>query len=217
MKGTNAMKCYKTVEMPAFDEFTEKRSRFIGYASPVTSEADAIEFVNSIRKKHPDARHNVYAYIVRENNITRFSDDGEPSGTAGIPVLDTLRKQELTDVAVVVTRYFGGILLGGGGLVRAYGHAASIAVAAAHRIKMVYSSVYKIETDYHFLGKVEYALRMMGLSPEGVEYSSGVSLGVCVTEEQEEKMKKNITEITLGTALIKKTEERFVAYEEEEV
>ncbi len=205
------------MEMSAYEEFTEKKSRFIGYASPVTSEADAIEFVNSIRKKHPDARHNVYAYIVRENNITRFSDDGEPSGTAGIPVLDTLRKQELTDIAVVVTRYFGGILLGGGGLVRAYGHAASLAVSAAHKVKMVYCSVYKIETDYHFFGKVEYTLRTMGLSPEGVEYSSGVSLSVCVMEEQEEKMRKNITEITLGTALIKKIEERFVAYEEEEV
>lgn len=216
MKGIKAMKCYKTVEKPSSAEFTEKRSRFIGYVSPVKSEEEAIEFVNSIKKKHSDARHNVYAYVLRNNNITRFSDDGEPSGTAGIPVLDTVRKQNLTDVAVVVTRYFGGILLGGGGLVRAYGHAASIGIEAACRIRMVYSSVYEIKTEYHFLGKIEYELRMLGLVSENTEYASDVKMSVCVTEDKEEAMKKKLTEATGGNISVKKTDERYVAYQEED-
>lgn len=210
------MRCYKTVGKPAAVEFTEKKSRFIGYISPVKTEEEALGFVNEIKKKHPDARHNVYAYIVRENNIMRFSDDGEPSGTAGMPVLDVLRKNELTDVAVVVTRYFGGILLGGGGLVRAYSKSASDAVADAGCVKMVYSDVFKVETDYHFFGKAEYELRRLCLEPESIEYSSEVSFYVCATEEKGELMKKRLTEATGGRVIITKTDERFVAYNEEE-
>jgi putative IMPACT (imprinted ancient) family translation regulator len=99
---------FKTIKEPASGSLVERKSEFIGYATPVKTEEDAIGFVNEIRKKHSDARHNVYAYILRENNTVRFSDDGEPHGTAGMPVLDVLRKEELTDIAVVVTRYFGG-------------------------------------------------------------------------------------------------------------
>lgn len=216
MKGISAMRCYKTVKRAASSEFTEKKSRFISYISPVENEKEAIAFVESIKKKHPDARHNVYAYTVRENNITRFSDDGEPSGTAGMPVLDAVRKQDITDAAVVVTRYFGGILLGGGGLVRAYSRAASDAVSAAGCVKMVYSSVYRIKCAYHFFGKVEYELKKMELNAENTEFLSDVSFLLCVTGEKEELMKKRLTEATGGSAIIEKTDERYAAYDEED-
>ena len=122
---------YKTVRNASEFTIIEKKSEFIGFCAPVKTEEEAIAFVNSVKKKHSAARHNVYAYVLREGNASRFSDDGEPHGTAGMPVLDSIRKAGITDVAVVVTRYFGGILLGTGGLVRAYTAAASGALHEA--------------------------------------------------------------------------------------
>ncbi len=207
------MNGYKTVEEESVAEFTEKKSRFIGYACPVKTEEEALAFVNKIKKKHADARHNVYAYVVRENNIQRFSDDGEPQGTAGIPVLDTIRKQDLTDIALVVTRYFGGILLGGGGLVRAYGHAASIAIDAAKPIYMSYSAIYRVKVSYTLWGKVEYEMRKMELSPYDMVYDSDVYFSVSVLLENVEKFEKNLTEATGGQAEFSKFDEKFVATE----
>ena len=139
---------YYTISKPANDSFIEKRSEFIGYIAPVKTNDEAVDFINSIKAMHRKARHNVYAYILRNDNISRYSDDGEPQGTAGVPVLDVLQKRGLTDVCVVVTRYFGGILLGGGGLVRAYSHAASLACDAAHIMNMCLCRRLKIKTDY---------------------------------------------------------------------
>ena len=130
------MKEYKTVEFESKDEFVEKKSRFIGYVKPVKTQEEATNFINSIKSKHWDATHNVSAFVLRENNIQRSSDDGEPSGTAGVPTLDVLLKENLVDVCVVVTRYFGGTLLGAGGLIRAYSHSSKIAVEAGHIITM---------------------------------------------------------------------------------
>ena len=113
------MQPYTTLAGYGTDEFVEKRSRFIGYAAPVTTEAEAVDFIARIRALHREASHNVYAYALREGQVRRYSDDGEPQGTAGVPVLDVLQKQEIVDAVVVVTRYFGGTLLGAGGLVRA--------------------------------------------------------------------------------------------------
>ena len=113
---------YLTVYQNAEASFIEKRSEFIGYIAPVSTNEEAVNFINSIRSKHRKAKHNVYAYILRQDNISRYSDDGEPQGTAGVPVLDVLQKRGLTDVCIVVTRYFGGILLGGGGLAVSYTH-----------------------------------------------------------------------------------------------
>ena len=124
-------KSYRTVAAPAQDEFTEKKSRFIGFIAPVTTEQEAAEFVEEIRARHREARHHCYAYLLRQGNLSRFSDDGEPSGTAGRPILEVLQREELTDVCVVVVRYFGGILLGTGGLARAYPQVCNLAVAAA--------------------------------------------------------------------------------------
>ena len=150
---------YKTVKKVASAEFVEKKSRFIGYVKPVTTEDEAIEFVNAVRTKHRDATHNCYAYIVRDNNIMRYSDDGEPAGTAGMPILDVLRKEDLTDVAVVVTRYFGGTLLGTGGLVRAYTKGAQVGLEAAERIEKLFCNIYSVKCDYSLMGSLQYAIQ----------------------------------------------------------
>lgn len=149
---------YKTVKQGAYDEFVDKKSRFIGYVKPVSCEDEAIEFINAVRKKHSDATHNCYAYIVRDNNIMRYSDDGEPAGTAGMPILDTLRKESLTDLCVVVTRYFGGTLLGTGGLVRAYTKGAQAALDAAGRIEKLYCNIYSVKCDYSLMGSLQYSI-----------------------------------------------------------
>ena len=210
------MNGYKTVERESCEEYIEKKSRFIGYVCPVKTEEEALLFVNSIKKKHSDARHNVYAYVVRDNNIQRYSDDGEPQGTAGIPVLDTIRKQNLTDVAIVVTRYFGGILLGGGGLVRAYGHTASIAIKEANPVEMLYSVIYRVKVSYTLWGKVEYEMRKMDLSPYDTVYESDVYFSVAVLAEDAEKFEKNLTEATGGGAEFSKFDEKYVAKKIEE-
>ena len=125
------MTTYTTVKKPASAELIEKRSRFIGYVKPVKTQEEAVAFINEIKSKHWDATHNVYAYVIRGEGISRYSDDNEPQGTAGIPVLDAIRKRDITDCVVVVTRYFGGTLLGAGGLVRAYSASAKAGIDAA--------------------------------------------------------------------------------------
>lgn len=144
------MKEYRTVEFEASDEFIEKKSRFIGYACPVKTQQQANEFIAKIKSKHWDATHNVHAFVLRQNNIQRSCDDGEPSKTAGVPVLDVILKEKLCDVCVVVTRYFGGTLLGAGGLVRAYSHASKIALAAANIITMTPCTQAVLKVDYSF-------------------------------------------------------------------
>ena len=138
---------YRTLSCQAQDEYIVKHSRFIGYAKPVKTEKEAQEFIAEISKKHWDAKHNVYAYSIREGGIKRYSDDGEPQGTAGMPVLNVILQEDITDCVVVVTRYFGGILLGGGGLVRAYTHSAKIGIDAAGIITHSKWTVCKISCD----------------------------------------------------------------------
>lgn len=147
-------KSYKTVKQYACDELVEKRSRFIGYAKPVYTEQEAVDFINTIKKDHWDARHNVYAYHLRDGQIKRYSDDGEPQGTAGIPVLDVILKNNVVDVVVVVTRYFGGILLGTGGLVRAYSAAAKLALNSSEVITMELCAKCRLSCSYNQYGKV---------------------------------------------------------------
>ena len=149
-------KDYKTVAREASDEFVEKRSRFIGYVKPVKTEEEAVAFINQKRSEHWDARHNVYAYSLREGNIKRYSDDGEPSGTAGMPVLDVIVKNEIYDVCVVVTRYFGGVLLGTGGLVRAYSQGSKIALESGGIVLMQSCSLCGVSCSYNRYGKVSY-------------------------------------------------------------
>ena len=142
------MDSYITVRKYASFEYEDRKSVFIGEALPVSTEDEALSFIDSVKKKYPDARHHVYAYVLRDNSIMRFTDDGEPQGTAGMPVLDVIRKNGITDIAVVVTRYFGGTLLGTGGLVRAYTAAALGAVKEAEIITYDVYTTLKIEASY---------------------------------------------------------------------
>lgn len=193
---------YFTISEPAEASFIEKRSEFIGYIAPVTTNDEAVEFVNSIKAKHRKARHNVYAYVLRQDNISRYSDDGEPQGTGGVPVLDVLLKRGLTDVCVVVTRYFGGILLGGGGLVRAYSHAASIACDAAHIMNMCLCRKIKIDTDYNLYGKITYLLPNFQTITLSSDFGSEVSLEVLVLSEKYDALIKELTEATNGAVSV---------------
>ena len=200
---------YYTVSEAAEASFIEKRSEFIGYIAPVKTDEEAVNFINTIKAKHRKAKHNVYAYILRKDNISRYSDDGEPQGTAGVPVLDVLQKRGLTDVCVVVTRYFGGILLGGGGLVRAYSHAASLACDAAHTMDMCLCHRLKICTDYGMYGKLTYILPNFETITVNSDFSDSVTLELLVLSKKLSALISEITEITNGSAEITDCGELF--------
>lgn len=200
---------YYTISKPANASFIEKRSEFIGYIAPVKTNDEAVDFVNSIKAMHRKAKHNVYAYILRNYNISRYSDDGEPQGTAGVPVLDVLQKRGFTDVCVVVTRYFGGILLGGGGLVRAYSHAASLACDAAHIMNMCLCRRLKIKTDYGMYGKISYILPNYDTITVNSDFGTEVTLEILVLSEKKNALLKDITEITNGSVDVDELEELF--------
>ena len=174
---------YLTIAREATDEFVEKRSRFMGAIKPVTTEEEALAFIREKQKKYWDATHNVYAYVLNGGNLCRFSDDGEPQGTAGIPVLDVLRKEGLTDCVVVVTRYFGGILLGGGGLVRAYSHGAKIAVDAGGVVEMRLCLQGQVVCDYSQYGWVPAFLMGEGATVTDTQFGEAVT--VCFSLPQE--------------------------------
>ncbi len=148
------MDSYKTVRKADSEEYIVKKSRFIASVKPVTSQDEALAFISEISKKYWDATHNVYAYSIREGGVKRFSDDGEPQGTAGIPTLDVLEKSGVTDCAVVVTRYFGGIMLGAGGLVRAYSHSASLGINKAGIVTRAICAKCEALCDYAFYGRL---------------------------------------------------------------
>lgn len=200
---------YFTISSPVEASFIEKRSEFIGYISPVRTNDEAVGFINSVKANHRKAKHNVYAYILRDSNISRYSDDGEPQGTAGIPVLDVLRKRELTDVCIVVTRYFGGILLGGGGLVRAYTHAASIACDAAHIMNMCLCRRMQITADYNMYGKIIYILPEYDTITLNSDFSGNVTMEILVLSEKADELTKKLTDITNGTVSIAETDELY--------
>ncbi len=201
---------YKTVSSPASTEYIDKKSRFISNIFPVADEEEALSKLAEMKKKYSDATHNVYAYVVRKNNIQRFSDDGEPSGTAGMPVLDSIRKRGLTDVLAVVTRYFGGTLLGTGGLVHAYGKCASEGIEKARPVEKLLCSIYTVKTDYSTSGKIEYALIGSDYIIENTDYSDSVLFTVCVKQGMEEKFLSEMTEISLGSAQVSQVDEKYV-------
>ena len=200
---------YITVSESATDSFIEKRSEFIGYISPVSTNDEAVDFINRIKSEHRKAKHNVYAYILRKDNISRYSDDGEPQGTAGMPVLEVLKKRGLTDVCVVVTRYFGGILLGGGGLVRAYSHAASLACDAAHIMDMRLCHRLRISADYGMYGKISYLLPAFDTITVSSDFGSDVTLEILVLSEKLDELKKELTEVTNGSVILTDEGELF--------
>lgn len=164
-----------TLSNAAEENYEVKKSVFIANAKPVNSAEEAMEFVDEIRRKYPDARHNVYAWIVKgEVLMQKYSDDGEPSGTGGLPVLSVLTKNDITDAAVVVTRYFGGILLGKGGLIRAYTKAAALAVREANPMTLEMCIRFAVEVDYKMSEKLIYDIRTNDYLIENIEYGAGV-------------------------------------------
>ncbi len=192
------MDSYKTLGGFAAEEYIVKRSRFIGYAKPVKNEQEALDFIAEIQKKHWDATHNVYAYSLREGSVKRFSDDGEPQGTAGMPVLNVITQEGITDCVVVVTRYFGGILLGGGGLVRAYSHSAKLGVDGAGIITLVPWSVCSITCDYNFYGKIETLIRDMDGVICDTEFAENVSISFRIEQGTESAFDKKLKDLTNG-------------------
>ncbi len=200
---------YTTIKSPVKASFTEKRSEFIGNLCPVKTNDEAVDFINLIKSEHRKAKHNVYAYILRDNNIVRYSDDGEPQGTAGVPVLDVLQKQGLTDICCVVTRYFGGILLGGGGLVRAYSHSAALAVEAAEIMRMHYCISAEITLNYELYGKVNFILPEFEVKQTASDFGDNVKLSVNVKSELYEKFCQKLIDVTAGKTKIKKINELF--------
>lgn len=204
-------KDYKTVLENASDEFVEKRSRFIGYCKPVKTEQEAIDFINEKRSEHWNATHNVYAYSLREGNIKRYSDDGEPSGTAGMPVLDVIVKNEIFDVVVVVTRYFGGVLLGTGGLVRAYSHGSKIAVEAAKPVIMQNCLVCEARCAYNQYGKVSSLIIGVGAAVDDTVYESDVLVKFHIKPDLLGTLNKKLADATSGGVTVEQKYEQYFA------
>ncbi len=194
------MASYLTIDKAANDEFYEKRSRFIGYVKPVKTVDEATAFIDEIKSKHWDAKHNVYAYVLRDGSREKFSDDGEPSGTAGMPVLEVLKNFGVTDVCVVVTRYFGGILLGTGGLVRAYSNAASLALSAGGIVEMKSFNLCTMDIDYNLYGKIQNLLNECGGKVVDTTFTDGVSVKFQVPEEDISSFQTKLSDLSLGKA-----------------
>lgn len=206
------MSTYKTLHEFGMDEIIIDKSTFIGYAKPIKTEEEAVEFVNEMKKKHKDATHNVWAYTVGKNmNIQRYSDDGEPQGTAGIPTLEVIKKEDLRDVVVVVTRYFGGIKLGAGGLVRAYTKGAKVGLQAGKIIEKVMYQEVSIKIDYTQLGKVQNEIMNMGYFVKDTIYEDNVEIVVYSRINEVENITSRMTDITSATAELKLGEEFYLS------
>lgn len=203
------MSSYITLKQLGEYRFEDRRSEFIGYAKPVSDEASAIDFVNAVKKKYPDAKHWVYAYILRENSAMRFTDDREPQGTAGMPVLDSMRKRGITDAVVVVVRYFGGVLLGTGGLVHAYTEAASGAINKAAVIKYDLYSSYSINVSYSDYQRINSIFAECGFIPSDTEYLDTVRIKGDLPTESKDKFISLLSEATAGRAICEFIEEKF--------
>lgn len=201
---------YRIVYEGGEGEIIEKKSRFIATIAPVESEEEATAFIERIRKKYYDARHNCPAFVIGKNKeLTRCSDDGEPSGTAGKPILEVLLGAGLTNVAVVVTRYFGGTLLGTGGLVRAYTQAVQEGLAACKTATMRYGVTIRIETDYTDLGKIQHLLSNKEIPVIDSEYTDKVALLVQLPKELSEGLRKELTEATAARVRTEITESGY--------
>lgn len=207
------MESYKTLGRNAEAELIEKRSRFIARAFRIHSEEEALAVLNDIRSRNWDARHHVYAYAIRENHIVRFSDDGEPSKTAGPPVLDVIIREGVTDCMIVVTRYFGGTLLGAGGLVRAYGKSAKMALDEASIVTMTPCVLYRASVGYGDWGKFQNLLKQTGASePEGV-FGAEITADFWISRDLENILLANITDRFHATIVPQKIREDYFCME----
>ncbi|MBR1854127.1 MAG: YigZ family protein [Lachnospiraceae bacterium] len=204
------MEAFKVLIEGGEGEIVEKKSRFIATVARCETEEEAVSFIESMKKKYWDARHNCSAFVIGDRGeLTRCSDDGEPSGTAGRPMLEVLLGEGLHNVCVVVTRYFGGVLLGTGGLVRAYTQAVKEGLAQCRVGTKRWGCELEIHTDYNGIGKILYLLGQRGIEPTESEYTDVVMLRILIPVEDEQQMRKEITEVTLGKADIEKKRELF--------
>lgn len=193
------MKAYKTLLREAHDEMIVNKSRFIGYAAPVKTVEEALSFLDRIRTKHKDATHNCYAYIIGQNaGVMRYSDDGEPSGTAGMPIIEVMKARGVVDCAVVVTRYFGGVLLGAGGLVRAYTQGCVIALNAAQVCEMHPTEKWLFEVAYPLWDKVQHVMKSLPVRVESTEFTSAVAFELSVKAADSERVRAELTRVTDG-------------------
>jgi uncharacterized YigZ family protein len=204
-------KRYKTIYKYGEAEIIINKSKFIGYAMPIEAEEEALEFIEKIKTRHRDATHNVYAYVLGKNsNTQRFSDDGEPSGTAGIPALEVIKKEDLRNVVVVITRYFGGVKLGGGGLIRAYTKGAKIGLEAGSIIDMVLHQKIKIRMDYTLYGKVENYLINEEYIVDGTIFDDAVNTFVYIEDHKVEEFYTIIADLTNGNGILENLEEEYI-------
>jgi len=190
-------------------EYIDKKSRFIARVWRVESESEALERIGEMRKKHADATHNVYAYVVREGKIMRFSDDGEPGGTSGMPTLNVFRSQNIEDVCCVVTRYFGGILLGSGGLVRAYSKAASMALEAAGVAEMQSWKQMEVTCSYPLYERMKRLLDTLECVEESSDFGAEIILTVLCRADKTAQLKDAVRELSKGSAGVRENDEKF--------
>ena len=203
MESGHRLEPYKIIEYGGVGEIEEKKSRFIAHVAAASTEAEALAFIESKKKEYWDARHNCYAFILGEQGQTmRFSDDGEPSGTAGKPILEVLVNSGIRNLVVVVTRYFGGTLLGTGGLVRAYTQATQAGLAASRICTMCYGYGMTIVTDYNGVGKLQYLLGQKNIPIEASEYAEQVTIQIKVPFADKDSLIHEMTEATAGKAQI---------------
>lgn len=206
------LESYKTIYEGGEGEIIEKKSRFIATTRLVKTEEDAAAFIEEMRKKYWDATHNCFAYVIGERReIVRCSDDGEPSGTAVRPMLDVLLGEELYDTAVVVTRYFGGTLLGTGGLVRAYSKAVQEGLACSRVITKYHGVLAEVDTDYNGVGKLQYLFAQREIPVMDSQYTEAVKMQILIPKGKEEEIKKAVTEATSARAQVKKVRELYYA------
>lgn len=204
------MLAYKTISKEADAQLIEKRSRFIAHVSPVRSEKEALDYIENIKAEYWDAKHNVYAYSVRDENRQRYSDDSEPKGTAGLPVLDVIKSEGLNDIVVVVTRYFGGILLGKGGLIRAYSSTAKLGIDKAGVITLSLCKLCKLTADYSFYGKLSALINSNFGLLDDTEFTDKVKLSFHIEESYLDSLVANIRDATAGNFDIEIIGEEFL-------
>jgi len=205
------IKEYRTVASATEETIIIKKSKFISYIQPVDTEEEALEFIDTIRKKHWDATHNCFAYVIGEHDhIQKASDDGEPSGTAGKPILEVIKKEHLKNVAIVVTRYFGGIMLGAGGLIRAYGQSAAEGIHKAGIVLKVLHTEVIATVDYTWVGKLENELHNRGYQITGTEYTDKVTFTILAVSGEEQKLTTLLTDLTNGQAELQRGNQLYV-------
>ena len=211
-----ALKAYKTLIRQGEDSFIINKSRFIGYGCPCETEDAALAFLAEIRARHRDATHNCYAYIVGANmGVMRYSDDGEPGGTAGMPIIEVMKARGVTNACVVVTRYFGGVLLGAGGLVRAYSQGAAAAINACGVGMMHPTARYLMEISYPMLGRMEHFLKSEPIIVEDKGYTDVISFTLIVREADEDGFLRRLTDMSEGRVEPLRVEEIMLPWPEE--